>query len=112
MTEQETCIWTGNSGTQYRFFVYPIGAPLRDEDGNYIYARVSRVEPNGKKWWTAVYIGEGNLAERSDLDRHHKGSCIVRNGATHFHCHLNADDADRLAEEGDLLAEHATACNG
>lgn len=102
----ETCRWIGNSGAGYTYFIYEIGHPMADTPGNYIYAKVV----SGK--WHPVYIGQGNLRNRSDTDTHHKGRCIKRNSATHFHAHRNADERDRKAEEQDLLAHYSTPCNG
>ena len=111
MTEPRICPWRGGSGEQYDYRIYPIGTTFKNLDGNYIYARINRVDASGTRWWTAVYIGQGNLSERSDPNAHHRGTCIEQNGATHFHCHLNANLSARRAEEKDLLANHNTPCN-
>ena len=102
----DTCTWTGKSGASYKHNVYPIGTNMKDEKGNYIYAKVQ-----GQSW-VPVYIGQGNLKDRSDPASHHKGGCISRNGATHFHAHLNPDQRYREAEEQDLLNKYNTLCNG
>ncbi len=107
-----TCTWTGASGKQYDYHVYKIPAVFDPgQIGNYIYAKV-----NENNNWVPIYIGEGDLKERANLDRHHQGECIKRKGATHFHCHLNPVKEARLAEEADLLAGHPeayvpTGCN-
>ncbi len=85
---------------------------MRDVDGNYVYTRVSHVDERGTTIWSPVYIGQGNLKERSDTDSHHKGYCIKRSEATHFHAHTNSSKSSRLAEESDLLDNYATPCNG
>ncbi len=97
--------WRGKSGAYYRYYVYRIGARMKDEKGNYIYAK-----QRGQSW-EPVYIGQGNLKDRSDTGSHHKGSCIALNGATHFHAHLNALQSSRRAEELDLQGLWPTPCN-
>ena len=96
--------WQGASGKSYTYFVYPLDPSFNDGDGNYIYTK-KNTEGN----WVPIYIGEGNLAERSQLSQHHQGACIRSKGATHFHCHLNADQQARLAEEDDLLKRFTDA---
>ena len=111
MSQRPTCTWTGASGSQYAYRIYPIGTPMADVAGNYIYAYLSHVDERGVRRWNPVYIGQGNLADRSDLSSHHKGYCIRQTGATHFHAHTNALKYARVAEEHDLLANRTTPCN-
>jgi len=111
MVQRPTCMWTGASGSQYVYRIYPIGTPMADLTGNYIYARLSHIDKDGVSIWQPVYIGQGNLADRSDLSSHHKSYCIRNAGATHFHAHTNAMRQDRVAEEADLLAGGAPRCN-
>lgn len=105
-----TCVWTGKSGTKYTFHAYPILQIFNaNQDGNYIFA----ILENGA--YRPIYIGEGNLADRSS-DQHHKYACIKSRGATHFHAQLNGVEKDRKAEESDLLAAYTqayapTGCN-
>ena len=111
MSQRPTCTWTGVSGTQYIYRIFPIGTPMRDVAGNYIYTYLSHVDDKGVNRWNPIYIGQGNLADRSDLNSLHKGFCIRQAGATHFHAHINAAKSARLAEESDLLAGRSTPCN-
>ncbi len=100
----QTCSWKGASGTGYKFFIYTLPATFDpNQDGNYIYAK-----KNTAGQWVPIYIGEGDLSERSGAG-HHKVLCIRQEGATHFHCHLNPDERKRLAEEVDLLACYTNA---
>jgi hypothetical protein len=110
MTDQPTCDWTGGSGKTYRHYVYEL--PVRfdpDQDGNYIYAKLE-----DHRYWVPIYIGQGNLNDRANS--HHQAECLRRKGATHFHCHLNSAEGDRLREESDLLTAYTrayqpTGCN-
>ncbi|WP_420633638.1 hypothetical protein [Candidatus Palauibacter sp.] len=108
----KTCIWKGANGKAYDFYIYAL--PCRFDPGqvgNYIYAR-----RNDRRLWVPIYIGEGDLAERSSLTQHHRRECIQSKGATHFHCHRNPRREHRLSEEADLLerytnALHPRGCN-
>ena len=103
-TKRATCVWKGASGTEYTYSIWKLPASLNPgQDGNYIYAK-----KNAKGRWVPVYIGEGDLAERSGPG-HHKAHCIRQKGATHFHCHLKAGAAARRAEEADLLGRYTNA---
>ena len=111
MADHPTCVWIGASGAKYTYHVWPrhpdIGA---NQDGNYIYAKT-----NAQGQWVPVYIGQGDLSVRTTKN-HHRAKCIDTKGATAVHVHLNAKEADRLAEEKDLLANYSqayepTGCN-
>lgn len=95
--------WTGASGKGYRFEVFELPFNFSpSQDGNYIYSRL-----NQSKRWVPIYIGQGDLKERTE--NHHQAACIRRKGATHIHAHLNSNQAARLAEERDLLANYKNA---
>ena len=103
--------WKGKSGEWYTFFVYSLDelpVPAGEGRGNYIYVRLYRGEDN-KQRYQPIYIGEGKLSDRSDLASHERRDCIRNRGATHFHCHYNSDEDDRVTEERDLLALQAAA---
>ena len=103
MAERETCTWTGASGTTYTYYVYKLPFTFSEnQDGNYIYCK-----PVDNKW-RPIYIGQGDLGDRVS-DNHHKADCIKENGTTHVHGHLNAKEADRKAEESDLLESYPQA---
>lgn len=106
MADQK-CIWTGDSGTKYTYYVYPRGTSVTGErDGNYVYAKL-----NSANQWVPVYFGEGDLTQRagSNGSNHHRKECIDLKGATHVHMHLNANKDQRRAEEKDLLANYTNA---
>lgn len=111
MSDNKEVKWTGASGATYTYYAWPLPADINaGQEGNYIFVR------REGDYYHAVYIGEGDLGARTDLDQHHKGECIQDNGATEVHVHLNWDDDARKAEEEDLLAGNPeayapTGCN-
>jgi hypothetical protein len=110
MTEPEKVEWAGASGKKYTYWVYALPANLSSRDGNYIYPKI------GNGLWQPIYIGEGDLGQRTDIDQHHQSYCLKRKGVTHVHAHKNEKEADRLAEEKDLLRNYTqayqpTGCN-
>lgn len=103
MAEHVICKWIGASGTQYTYYIWVLPASFSEnQDGNYIYSKKS-TQGN----WIPIYIGQGDLKDRTE--NHHQAGCISRKGATHIHVHLNPNEADRLAEESDLLANYTNA---
>jgi hypothetical protein len=102
----QTCVWTGASGTKYTYYIYPRGTTVNPADGNYVYSKL-----NNQNQWVPVYFGEGDLTKRagSDGGAHHRKKCIDSKGATHVHMHLNDSKDSRRAEEMDLLARYINA---
>lgn len=111
MSNPQAATWQGGSRRQYTFWVYQLPANLNSgQAGNYIFTKIV----NGV--WVPVYIGEGELSERTGLDIHHQRACLIQKGATHVHAHKNDVEQDRKAEETDLLAGNPdayrpTGCN-
>ncbi len=101
-----TIMWTGASGTKYKYRIYPIGTTFKNVPGNYIFAKES-----SPGHWSPVYIGETeSLKDR--LSNHEKMPCVQRHGGTHVHVHTSSSDVtDRTAEESDLLAKWDPPCN-
>jgi hypothetical protein len=77
---------------------------MKSIDGNYIYVRrlVSGV-------CVPIYIGQGRLSDRCDINSHHQGRCIKSKSVNELHVHANLGVQARLAEEKDLLANHPEA---
>jgi hypothetical protein len=103
MAEHPTCNWRGGSGTWYKFYVWTLPVNFgENQSGNYIFTKKN---PEGK--WVPIYIGQGDLKNRSE--NHNKANCIRAKGATHIHVHLNSGEADRTSEERDLLTRYTNA---
>lgn len=94
--------WSGASGARYGYWVMVLPYSCNPgQDGNYIFTKVVN------KVWIPIYIGQGDINERVNDQKHYK--CAIGKGATHVHVHTKAAEKDRLAEEQDLLAGHPDA---
>ncbi|MFA5879783.1 MAG: hypothetical protein WC860_06365 [Candidatus Margulisiibacteriota bacterium] len=103
MTDHETCRWEGKSGILYKYYIWELPVNFKEnQKGNYIYTK-----KNFEGKWQPIYIGQGDLKERSE--NHHKKNCISSKGATHLHVHLNLKEEDRINEEEDLLMNYTNA---
>jgi len=98
--------WTGQSGKQYQYEIFPLDAPFRPLPGLYIYAGRSA---DGD--WVPVYIAQTrDLHQR--LEGHVRREDAVAGGATHLHAHYcEAGAGARCAEEEDLIHRWHPACN-
>lgn len=100
---EETCTWTGKSGTTYTFHVFERPPQVPARPGNFIYAR-----KNSEQLWVPSFIGHGDLAHCREDDAATL-ACIDGQGATHVHMRLGAMEAERLAVHADLLAAYRNA---
>lgn len=104
MANNNSTVWRGASGKGYTYWIYQIPASFNPgQNGNYIYTKVVG------NTWVAVYIGQGDLSDRTNIDNHHQSRCLKSKGVTHIHVHVNSREDDRLAEEQDLLAGNPEA---
>lgn len=89
-------IWRGGSHRPYLFDVFPLNHEFpKGALGNYIFASETIAG------WVAIYIGEGEIKERTN-DVEHR-SCAIRRGATHIHARLDSNEKSRKEIETDLL---------
>lgn len=89
--------WQGASGRLYTYLVYRLPAGLDStQNGNFIFTTVV----NGR--WVPLHIGEGNLANETNLSRQTLSIWLIDMGATHVHAHINSDHDERIAEAQDL----------
>ena len=108
---ERTQEWQGKSGQRYTYIVHRMETPMPDVAGNYIFAY--EYEEDGIWYWEPVYIGQGNLRDRSKLSNQDENEeCIEAHEATHFHWHTrNKAWHERRAEEEDLITAHEPSCN-
>ena len=101
-----TCVWTGESKTQYEYKIYEVGTKFNAVPANYIFAKI-----NTSNRWEAIYAGETeDLSTR--FDNHHRQACIDSYGATHIHAHVNQNGAQaRRDEERDIREHYDPPCN-
>jgi hypothetical protein len=103
MSERPAVDWIGASGEEYTYYIFEFPFNFSaSQNGNYIFTKV-----NAKNEWVPIYIGQGDLKERTE--NHHQATGIARKGATHIHAHVNPGKEDRIAEEQDLLENYTNA---
>lgn len=74
--------WTGQSGQQYSFQIYPVGTYFNSLPGVYVFCSVDSFGT-----WSAKYVGEtGDFSERLDHAprTHHAWPLARAHGATHI----------------------------
>lgn len=107
MTDTPMILWSGKSGTEYRYLIFPIGATFKPVAGNYIFTRQTE---NGR--FRPIYIGETDNLEKRLTTNHEKMPCINRHGGTHIHVHTSSGDViARQKEESDIRDKWNPPCN-
>jgi len=98
--------WTGQSGKEYSYEIYPLETSFRALPGNYIYA--GQAEDGS---WVPVYIAQTrDLHQR--LEGHVRMEDAIAKGATHLHAHYcSVGQAARCTEEHDLILRWQPVCN-
>ncbi len=109
MAKLGTITFTGASGTEYEFDVYPFGESFSEVGAVYVITERTPKSKGGADH-TRIYIGQtGDLSER--FDTHHKADCFQRHDANCICVHRDDDEDSRLAKERDLLAAYSPPCN-
>jgi hypothetical protein len=98
--------WSGQSGKEYPFTIYPLDTTFRPLPGVYIYAKALS---DGD--WSPIYIAQTrDLHQR--LEGHVTLHDAIEHGATHLHAHYcNAGQSARCTEEQDLIHRWQPECN-
>jgi hypothetical protein len=100
--------FTGKSGTQYSFDIYP--SETRFAKVGAVYAVTKRTVGLQGKTHARIYVGEADsLRER--FENHHRQECFDRHGANCICVHLDDDEESRLAKETDLRNAYDWICN-
>jgi hypothetical protein len=103
---EQTIMWPGASGKEYKYWIHSINTSFKDSPGNYIFSKET-----SRGYWTPIYIGETDSLKKR-LSNHEKMPCVKRYGGTHIHAHTSSSDEKvRRAEESDLLAKWDPPCN-
>lgn len=107
MSCEGTTEFYGESGTMYKFLVYPAYTKFRDVSAVYIFCTKSTYGLGFD--YSPLYIGEtGELGTR--IANHEKWECVNSYGCTHI-CVMTIPEKDRLAAETDLRHKYFTPCN-
>lgn len=102
--------WTGASGRQYQFQLWPIGSEFFAIAGVYIFCSAL-----ANNHWLALYVGQSeSFKDRltDNLRQHHRLNAIIQHGASHV-CVLPVSGglALRCAIETDLRRILDPICN-
>jgi len=106
MNKSPEIYWRDKSGIRHRFWIYRRGTKFNEPcPGIYIYAR----ETSPHKW-IPVYIGQTNSVNVR-LTQREQRECLEKNGATHIHVSIVAEEKSRLRIEKSLIEQWKPACN-
>ncbi len=110
MAKPADITFTGRSGTEYTFSVYPMGTSFEKLGAVYF---VTRRYKNSEGGYTheRIYVGQTeNLSTR--FDDHHKQSCFDRKNANSVCVYVENSERKRLEIEDDLIQNYDPPCNG
>jgi hypothetical protein len=98
--------WSGRSGRNYGYWIYPIDAKFRKIAGNSVFAKK---DANGK--WIPIYVGQTRNFDAGLADR--DGENLAKmSGATHVHVHFSSpDEPRRIKEVKDIVEQWKPECN-
>ena len=108
MSKIASVTFTGDSGSKYKFDVYPWGTDFYPLGAVYV---VTRRHKKGTSYIHAkIYTGEtGDLSER--FDNHHKFNCFEAHKANCICIYAEQSKRLRRAIESDLLDDYNPPCN-
>ncbi len=98
-----TSLWTGESGANYKFYVYERHPDVPARMGIFIYSK-----KNHEDLWVPIYIGHGDMSVRCTKDLELMAR-IDAKGATTVHLRLNSSEVVRQGEVADLLKRYQNA---
>jgi hypothetical protein len=101
--------FTGKSGREYRFKVYPLGTRFRKLSGVYIIGNRSHGN-NGGRRLVPLYVGQTEDFSQP-FGQHHKAQQFTEHGANCICLQSDAIEDSRLAKQQDLIAALCPACN-
>ena len=111
MPKLGTVTFTGASGTEYDFNVYPLETEFKKMGAVYFFTKRTKKSDGGYTHCKRIYVGETeDLSER--FDNHHKMPCIERHGANCICTHRESSESKRLEIEQDLIDGYDPVCNG
>jgi hypothetical protein len=109
MRKVKGVLFTGESGEDYFFEIYPKGTTFKNIGAVYIFIK-KILNSSGKPSYEPLYIGESSeLGER--IKNHNKEKCVEKNGYTHICILPIEEEKHRLEIESDLIHKCNTPCN-
>jgi hypothetical protein len=99
----------GQSGTAYRFTVFPLGTKIRKRAGLYVIANRSHDDSSGHQHHV-LYVGQTEDLSQP-FEKHHKAQAFERSGANCICLHAEESEDCRVEKERDLVAGIRPACN-
>ena len=110
MAKLGTVTFTGASGTEYEFNVYPWGTSFKEDFGAVYFVTRRTQKQDGGYSHTRIYVGEtGDLSTR--FDNHHKQACFDRHNKNCVCVYGEQDEDTRLEIERDLINNYHPPCN-
>ena len=104
---EDTILWRGKSGANYKYWIYPLSPKFESVGGNYIFAKKTRANN-----FEPIYIGQvDDLSERL-INCRDVRQFVQRCGATCIHAHSTPGGPPiRCDEVSDLIANYDPLCN-
>jgi len=102
-TSTETKIlFTGKSGREYEFWLYPLDVTFKELPGIYIWLKETKAGS-----YRPLYIGQSQNLNDRHSGGHHKEDDVRLAGATHICAHVTSGTpTQRLLEERDLIEKY------
>ncbi len=103
--------FTGKSGTEYKFSIYPLNTSFKKNYGAVYFITRRYSKTDSRYSHKEIYVGQTNdLSER--FDNHHKWDCFKKNGANCVCIYGAETESVQLRIEEDLIKNYDPPCNG
>jgi hypothetical protein len=104
----ERIAFIGQSGKEYRYWIYDLGDKFGSTPANYAFVR--EAEPD---WFEPIYIGQTKDIHREVFANLPNWQCIQQNHPTRLCVHRSSKhESKRIAEMNDLINRYHPPCNG
>lgn len=104
-----TYIFTGDSGTMYKFNVYPKDTNFKALGAVYFITQRYEKTP-GNFHHHPIYVGQsGDISKR--FDNHHRVNCFERHNWNCICIHQDSSEISRIQKERDLIERYDPDCN-
>ena len=110
MAKLGTITFTGASGTNYEFNVYPWGTSFKKDFGAIYFVTNRTQKSDGGYSHTRIYVGETE-ALSTRFDNHHKQACFDSYNKNCVCVYGEQDENERFEIEQNILAHYDPPCN-